>query len=100
MNCAVIIAVVEGGKIEGVDRLGFPEAEVVASANAIAKNWRVIRDPFHHCLGNPANAEVALVIRPMLGAAAELHLVGDLRTRNFPGVAQAQPLVRNLSRAS
>ena len=65
--------------------------------NAIAENRRVVGDAVHFRLWNPAHAEAALLVGARLGAPAEFHLVGDLRARDLPRVAVAQPFVGDLA---
>ena len=64
--------------------------------DAITENRRVVGDASHLRLGNPADAEAPLLIRDGLRPPAKAHLVGDLRARDFPRVAVAQPFVRDL----
>ena len=46
--------------------------------------------------GKPAHTEAATLVDSLLGPAAERHLGGDLRARDFPRVAETQPLVGDL----
>ena len=96
LDGAVVIAVVEGGEIERLDRLGLPEPEMVAGADAVAENRRVIGHAHDDGVRDPAHAVMPLFIGPRLGAAAELHLVGDFGPGDLPRVAEAQPLVGDL----
>ena len=96
LDRAVVIAVVEGGEIERLDRLGLPEPEVVAGAHAVAEDRSVVGHALDDGVRNPAHAVTALLIGPRLGAAAELHLVGDFGPGDLPRIAQAQPLVGDL----
>ena len=88
---------VEGIEVERLDGLGFPKAQRVAGADAVAGDRRVVGDAAHLRLRNPAHAEAALLVRPCLGAPAKLHLIRDLRARDFPRVAVPQPFVGHLT---
>ena len=96
LHGAVIVAVVEGLEVERLDGLGLPEPEVVAGAHAIAEDGRVVRHAPDHVAGHPADAQPPVIVDPLLGVAAELHLARDFRPRDFPGVPVAQPLVGDL----
>ena len=96
LDRAVVVAVVEGGEIERLDRLGLPEAEVVAGADAVAEDGGVVGHALDDRVGNPAHAVAALLVGPGLGVAAELHVVGDFGPGDLPGVAEAQPFVGDL----
>ena len=50
---AIIIPVVERGEIKGLHCFSFPKAEVIAGAHTVTKDWGVVGDAFHNCVGNP-----------------------------------------------
>src|SRR5882724_10592196 len=60
---------------------------------APADDRGVVGDGLHGFTGMPAGAIAAAVV-DMGDAAAEMHLVDHLRPLEFPGVAEAEPLVR------
>ena len=97
LDRAVVVALVERSKVERLDGLGFPKAQRVAGANAVAGDRRVVGDAAHLRLWNPAHAEAALLVHPRLGAPTKLHLIRDLRARDIPRVAVLQPFVGHLT---
>ena len=93
---AVVVAMVEGVEIERLDRFRLPQAQVVACADSVPEDRRVVGHALDHRLGNPAHAVPAFMVGPRFRAAAELHVVGDLGPDNLPGIAEAKPLVGDL----
>ena len=93
---AVVIADVERFEIEGFGGLRLPQAQQVRGRHPIAGHGSVVGDAFDDLLRNPAHPIAALFVIIALGAPAELHIEGDFRTDDLPGVAEAQPLVRQL----
>ena len=47
LDGAVVVAVVEGREVERLDGLGFPQAQRVAGADAVAEDRRVVGDAAH-----------------------------------------------------
>ena len=97
LDRAVVVALVDRSKVERLDGLGFPTAQRVAGANAVAGNRRVVGDTAYLRLWNPAYPEAALLVRPRLGAPTKLHLIRELRARHIPRVAVLQPFVGHLT---
>ena len=91
-----VVPQVEGLEVEGVDGLRLPQAQQVGGAVPVAEDRRVVGDPAHDPLRQPADGVPALLVGPRLGVAAEAHAHGDLRARDLPGVPEGQPLVRLL----
>ena len=89
----VVIAFVEGLKVEGVDCLGGPETQEVGHLRAEAGDGNIVGDAAHDVLGNPAHAEVAMIVVILLGVSAVADVVRDFRARHLPRIAEAQPLV-------
>ena len=90
---AVVVASVERVEVERFDRLGLPQAQQVRRRHAKPGHGRVVGDPLDHPLRNPADT-VGAVLGVRLGASAELHVEGDLRSADLPRVAETQPFVR------
>ena len=89
-----VVAVVEVAEAEVVGGLGAPEAQVVHGVVLVARNRGVVREGEHVVLRFPAVAELALVVHPAHHVAVERDLDGVRRTGDFPGVREAQPVVR------
>ena len=73
-----------------------PQAQQICAVHTIAGDRRVVGDAFHDLLGSPTHAIPALTVVVRLGAPAELHIAGDFRAHDFPGIAESQPLIRDL----
>ena len=90
---ADIVAGVEDVEPERVGRTRRPQPQRVDVLAAPADDRGVIGDRLHGLGGMPDRAVAALVL-DMFDAAAEMHVIDDFRPLEFPGVAEAQPLVR------
>ena len=90
---APVVPLVEGVEVEGLGGLRLPEAQEVRRAVAVAEDRHVVGDAAHDALRHPAHAVAAALVLEALRAAAQAHVVGDLRARGLPGVAEGQPLV-------
>ena len=89
-----VVAVVEVAEAEIVGGLRAPEAQVVHGVVLVARNRGVVREGEHVVLRFPAVAEPALVVDPAYHVAVERDLDGVGRTGDFPGVREAQPVIR------
>ncbi len=90
---AVVVAAVEDGEVERLRCLGFPQPQRVRGVDAVAEDRRVVRHAVHVLVRHPAHAQAAVLVGEALGVAAELHFDRPLGARDFPGIAEAQPLV-------
>ena len=93
MNGAIIVAVVEGSKIERLDRLGSPKPQNVARVDAVTRDRRVVRGASDFGIGNPAHTKVSLLIGECFRASTKLHRICNVWARDFPRISEAQPFV-------
>ncbi len=93
---AVVVAHVERAQVEGGGRLRLEEAQHDDRGRGIAGDHRVVGDAADQPVGDPADAVAAGGVADRFRAAAEGDVVGDLGTRDLPGIALAQPLIRHL----
>ena len=84
---------IEGLKVERLDRVRSPEPQEVHHAAAVSADGRVVRHAFHHVGRHPAHAEVAMFVVILLGVAAAVDRIGYFRAADLPGIAKVQPLV-------
>ena len=89
-----VVTVVEVAEAEVVGGLRAPEAQVVHGVVLVTWNRGVVREGEHVVLRFPAVAELAVVVDPAYHVAVERNLDGVRRTGDFPGVREAQPVVR------
>ncbi len=93
----VVLAAVEGGQLELVDRLGVPDAERVDDAIFVADDRNVIRHREHGAVVLVDELVLAgrrVVLDPRV--AAEAHFLLMLRALQLEGIDILQPVVRNL----
>jgi len=90
---AVVVAAVECAEVEGLRRLGLPQAQRVRGVHVVAEDGRVVRDGVDQSPRHPARALAMLFVVPHLGVPAELHCHAPFGARDLPRVAPAQPLV-------
>ena len=94
---AVVVAEVERVEVERLGRLGPPEPQQVGGGRAEPGDRGVVGHALHAPLRDPAHAVPPVLVLAVLGASAELHVVGvTFRTRDLPGIPQPQPLVGHL----
>ena len=93
---ADIVALVELGEIEPVERLGGPQAERVHGVVAVAGNRGIVGHGFHILRVDPSAAVRVGVVADLLDMAAELDDACEFGTADFPRVAAAEPVVRLL----
>ena len=80
-------------QVELVGGSGFPQAQGVHHAVAIA-GYGDIKGNGQHLLGvHPADTGLAAAVEEMLRAPAEMHRLGVFRPFQLPGVGVAQPVV-------
>ena len=91
-----IVAGVERREIERFRGFRLPEPQQIRRGDTVAGDGRVVGHALDDARGYPPDPLPSLLVPVMLGVPAELDVEGDLRARNLPGVAQAQPLVRHL----
>ncbi len=92
-HCAVVVAAIEDGEVERFRRLGLPQSQRIRGVLAIAEDRRVVGNARHQPVRHPANAQAVEFVVVLLGVTAQLHVYGPLGSRDFPGIAEAQPLV-------
>ena len=90
---AVVVAAIERAEVEGLRRLGLPQAQRVRRVDVITEDRRVVGNAIDDAARHPARALATELVVPDLGVAAELHLAAPLGPRDLPGIAVAQPLV-------
>ena len=90
---AVVVADVERVEVERLGGFRLPQPQQVRRRDAIAGHRRVVGNPFHDPIGDPPYAIAAVLVTLPFGASAERHVVAGLGPDDFPGVAEAQPLV-------
>ena len=73
----VIVARVERLEIEGVVRLGFPEAEHIDGADSIALNQCVARSADHDAVRHPPHPIAAIRVGVRFGASTEFDIECD-----------------------
>ena len=93
MHGAVVVTHIKLLKVEGFTCFRFPEAQGIGGVDLISKDSHVVRNTLDDLRRNPAHAIAALIVGISFCVTAEAHFNGCLRTRYFPGVAQAQPFV-------
>ena len=93
MDGTVVVTHVKLLKVEGFTCFRFPEAQRVGGVDIVSKDSHVVRHTLDDLRRNPAHAIAAVIVGVSLCATAETHFNGCLRTRDFPGVAKAQPFV-------
>ena len=89
-----VVTVVEVAEAEVVGGLRAPETQVVHGIVLVARNRGVVGQGKHEILGFPAVVELAVVVDPADHVAAERDLDGVCRAGDFPGVREAQPVIR------
>ena len=94
LDRAVVVAVVERREVERLDGLGFPQAQRVAGADAVAEDRRVVGDARTSVSGIQRTRKRPCSSVARLGAPAELHLIRDLRARDLPRIAVAAAICR------
>src|SRR5262245_18858269 len=82
--------------MEGINRLGAPQAQQICRVDFVSDDGGIVRDAFDHARRNPANAIAAFLVGVPLCAASETDVDCDLRARDLPRIAKAKPLVRDL----
>ena len=90
---AVVIAAVEDGEVEGLRRLGLPEPERVRRVGHVTQDRGVVRHTHDDFVRYPAHSQAVVLIHIGFGGAAEFHLHRPFGPRQFPRVAEPQPLV-------
>src|SRR5208282_778579 len=93
LNRPIIIALVVGGKVEGLDCLSLPQPKQIRGPDPITKDRGVVRFSFDNVVWHPSHPVMALIVRPLLGVSAKFHLVVDFWANNFPRIAVSQPFV-------
>ena len=88
-----IVAVIEIIEIEFIGGFGRPEPQVVDRVVEVARNRRVVRHGQDILGVGPDIVKIAVFIPILLHMAVKLHRKGKLRTPDFPGVSEAQPVV-------
>ena len=96
MHCSEIVALVEGGKIEGFDRLGLPQSQNSYGVGAVTRNRRVVRDPAHTAGWHPTGTISAGGVNGVLGVSAKINLDGCGGACKFPRISGGQPFVSTL----
>ena len=92
----VVVADVKILEVERFDRLGFPQAQRVASVDPVTQDGRVVGHALHLVSLYPANRVTPLRVGVPLAVAAELDVERDLRPHELPGVSTLEPLVGDL----
>ncbi len=92
----VIIAPVEIGEVEGLGRLGAPQAQQGASIDAVAEHRGVVGDADHDPARHPAHTILSLLVSVRLGVSAQLDHFGEQWAGHLPDIAVMQPLVGDL----
>src|SRR5260370_4396191 len=92
----IVIANVKRLEIEGIDRLGAPQAQQIRRVAFVYEDGGIVRDAFAPARGNPANAIAAFLVGVPLCAASETDVDCDLRARDLPRIPEAKPLVCDL----
>ena len=92
----VVVADVKILEGERFDRLGFPQAQNVASVDPVTQDGRVVGHALHLAPLYPANRVTPLRVGVSLAVAAELDVERDLRPHELPGVSALKPLVGDL----
>ena len=93
INRLVIVADIECLEIKGFNRLGFPEPQHVDDVFVKGRDRRVIGHAFDDPMGNPFHPKAAFFIMKGFGVPAQIHVIGDFRPMDFPGISQTQPFV-------
>ena len=91
-----VVPLVEVPKVEVLRRLGRPEPHVVDRARVVTRHRRVEGHRQDVLRVHPVEPQHALVVDDLDDAPAELHRVEHLGTRELPGVALPEPVVRIL----
>src|SRR5262245_12771313 len=96
LDSSIVVASVERLEVERVDSLRPPQAEHIGGVHPKPQDRRIVGDPLDEPLWCPANAIVTALVGVMFSMAAKANCHCDFRARNFPRIAKAQPLVRDL----
>ena len=94
---AVVVAGIEQAEVEGTFGLGFPQPQQVCGIDAVAQHSGIERSSLDDLVGNPANTIPSALVAVRFGMSAEVHVEANIRARNFPGIAEAQPLIRDFT---
>ena len=92
----LVVALVEVAQVEVRAGARAPEAQRVHRVAAVPGDRRVVRHAHHLLAAGPADAQVAAVVGVLFDMAAEPDGNAVFRTRDLPGVPEAEPLVRLL----
>src|SRR5262245_22106993 len=92
----IIVALIVGGEIEGLDRLSLPESKQIRCTDAITQDRSVVRFPFDNVVRHPFRYVIALAISRVLGVTSKLHIVVEFRANNFPWITISEPFVGSL----
>ena len=91
----VVVTHVKLLKVEGFRCFRFPKAQGIGRVDLVSKDRHIVRNTPDYLRRNPAHPIAALIVIVSFCVTAEIHIDGSIWTTDFPGVAQAQPLVRN-----
>src|SRR4029077_12623797 len=89
----VVVTHVELLKVEGLRCFRLPKTQGIGRVDLISKDWHIMRDSPDYLDRNPAHPIAALIVAVSFCVTAKVHLNDRFWTREFPGVAQAQPFV-------
>ena len=95
MDGTVVVTHVKLLKVEGFTCFRFPEAQRIGGVDIVSKDSHVVRYTLDYLRRNPAHAIAALIVGVSFCATPETDINGCLWARYFPGVAKAQPFVRD-----
>lgn len=96
----VIIAAVEGNKIEFIDWDWFPKSETDRVKGSITWDWCIVGSGQDSLSFFPIWSFITLVINSLSNLTSEMDFVLDIDSFNLPGVTVLKPIVRDLNLAS
>src|SRR5208282_2812704 len=85
----IIIALIVGGKVEGLDRLSFPQPKQIRRPDPVTKDGGVVRFSFDNVVWHPSHPVMALIVRPLLGGSSKPPRQVDVGESSSPGIAVA-----------